>query len=56
MKERLIQSFPYVLAAALPLAGIILALLRFAEKRPQEGFQVAAAAVFGAFVYALLLA
>lgn len=47
--------FIYVLAALLPLAGLILAAVRFAEGDRHEGAMVLAAALLGAFAYLLVL-
>lgn len=56
MTERAARAFPFVLAALLPLVGLILALVRFAEKRPGDGVLLVAASVLGAAVYALVVA
>jgi hypothetical protein len=55
MLDRLRALFPYIVAVALPLAGAILAVVRFAEGDRDDGLRIAAAALFGAALYALLL-
>ena len=54
MLDRLRGSFIYVVAIALPLAGAVIAAIRFAEGDRDEGFRIAAAALLGACLYALL--
>jgi hypothetical protein len=48
-------SFVYIVAVVLPLAGLILAIIRLAEGDRIEGARIAAAAALGGFLYALLL-
>jgi hypothetical protein len=55
MPARLAAAFPFVLAAVLPLVGLILAVLRFTEDRRHEAGMLLAASLLGAFVYALIL-
>ncbi len=47
--------FVYVVAIALPLAGVILAIVKFAAGDRDEGIRIAAAALLGVCLYALLL-
>ncbi len=55
MLDGLRGSFIYVLAALLPLAGVIVAITRFAEGERDEGLWVLAASLLGALVYYLAL-
>lgn len=55
MLDRLRASFPYFLAVALPLAGAILAVVRFADGDRDDALRIAAASVLGLALYALLL-
>ena len=55
MKERATLIFPYAIAAALPLAGIILAGARYAEKRTYDANLLLAASLLGALIWALAL-
>ena len=48
--------FAYVIAVALPLAGAILAIVRFADGDRVEALRIAAFTVLGMCLYALLLA
>ena len=56
MLDRLRRLFPFAIAVALPLAGAVLALVRFADGDRDEGLQLAAATVLGLALYALALA
>lgn len=47
--------FAYVIAVALPLAGAILAIVKLVEGDRAEGLRIAACAVLGVCLYALLL-
>ncbi len=47
--------FPYVIAVALPLAGAIIAIAKFMAGDRDDGLRIAAAAVLGICLYALLL-
>jgi hypothetical protein len=51
LKQRLEGSFLYVIAAALPLAGLVLGLLRLSEQQTQEGIRLIAAAVLGTIIW-----
>jgi len=54
--DRLRGAFVYVVALVLPLAGVILAVIRFAEGERDEALRLAACALLGVALYALLLA
>jgi len=54
MLDRLRGSFIYVVAIVLPLAGAIIAVIRFAEGDREEAVRIAAAALLGLCVLALL--
>lgn len=56
MKDRAVAIFPYVLAAVLPLAGLLLAIGRAVEKRTTEAAWLLLAAALGTVIYAVLLA
>lgn len=47
--------FAYFVAVALPLAGLVLAIAKYASGDRDEGARIAAAALLGACLYALLL-
>ncbi len=47
-------NFIYIVALVLPLAGAIIAVIRYAEGDRDEAIRVAAAALLGISVYALL--
>lgn len=49
-------NFAYFVAIALPLAGVVLAIVKFADGDRDEGVRIAAASLLGACLYALLLA
>lgn len=55
MLDALRGSFIYVLAALLPLAGVIVAITRFADGERDEGLGLLAASLLGALLYFLLL-
>ena len=55
MKERATTIFPYAIAAALPLAGLVLAAAWAVERRTQDAALVLAAALLGALIWALVL-
>ncbi|MGI9096973.1 MAG: hypothetical protein ACR2H2_00475 [Solirubrobacteraceae bacterium] len=55
MLDRLRWLFPFAVAVALPLAGIILAGVRFAQGNRDEALRLAGAALLGGALYALLL-
>ncbi len=55
MKERAALILPFAVAAALPLAGIVLAGARYAEGRAYDGGLLLAASLLGAVIWALVL-
>lgn len=55
MLDRLRVLFVYVVAVVLPLAGAILAVLRYAEGDRDDGLRIAAASLLGLALYALVL-
>jgi hypothetical protein len=50
------RNFAYFVAVALPLAGAVLAVAKFADGDRDDALRIAAASVLGACLYALLLA
>ena len=55
MRERAALALPLFLAALVPLAGILLALLRLSEQRRREAGLIGAAAVLGALIWTIVL-
>ncbi len=55
MKERATTILPYAIAAALPLAGLVLAAAWALERRPYDAALVAASSVLGALVWFIVL-
>ncbi len=55
MKERLATTFPYALAALLPLAGVLLAVAWAMDKRTYDAAILLAAALLGTVVWVLVL-
>ena len=55
MRERATAIYPVAIAAALPVAGIVLALVRFSENDRREAGVMAAAAILGAAIWAIVL-
>lgn len=51
LKERLSAAFPYAVAGVLPLAGVVLGLVRFGEGRGREGGLYLAAAALGTLIW-----
>jgi hypothetical protein len=49
------ENFAYFIAVALPLAGIVLAIVKFSAGDRDDGLRIAAFSLLGAFLYALLL-
>ena len=49
------RNFAYFVAVALPLAGVILAIVKVADGDRDAGLGIAAAALLGVCLYALLL-
>lgn len=54
MLDRLRGSFIYVLAIVLPLAGAIIALIRYQEGEREEAIRLLAAALLGVCLLLLL--
>jgi hypothetical protein len=50
------RYFAYFVAVALPLAGAVLAIVKYADGDRDEALGIAAASVLGVCLYALLLA
>jgi hypothetical protein len=48
-------NFGYIVAVALPLAGVVLAIAKFASGDRDDGLRLAAASIVGLCLYALLL-
>jgi hypothetical protein len=48
-------NFAYFVAVALPLAGVVLAITKFAVGDRDDGLRLAAASLLGVCLYALLL-
>ncbi len=55
MKERATTIFPYAIAAALPLAGLVLAGAWAVERRTYDAALVLAASLLGALVWFIVL-
>lgn len=55
MLDRLRTAFPYIVAVALPLAGVIIAVLRYTQGDRDEGVRIAVAALLGMFLYGLFV-
>lgn len=55
MLDRLRLFFPYALALALPLAGVIIAVVRYVDGERDDALRLAAVALLGFSLYALLL-
>ena len=55
MLDRLRIAFPYIVAVALPLAGLIIALLRFSQGERDDALRIAVAAFLGMCLYGLFL-
>ncbi len=55
MRERATTIFPYAIAAALPLAGLVLAAAWAVERRTYDAALVAAASLLGALIWFLVL-
>jgi hypothetical protein len=55
MLDRLRWLFPFAVAVVLPLAGAVLAVVRFSQGDRDDGLRLAAATVLGLALYALLL-
>jgi hypothetical protein len=56
MLDRLRVAFPYILAFFLPLAGAVIAILRFTEGDRDDALRIAAVSLLGLFLlYGLVL-
>lgn len=55
MLDRLRVAFPYIVAVALPLAGIVMALLRYTQGERVDALRIAVAAFLGMCLYGLFL-
>ena len=55
MLDRLRWVFPYVVAVLLPLAGVIIALVRYGQGDREDALRIALAAFLGLCVYGLFL-
>lgn len=55
MLDRLREAFPYIVAIALPLAGIIIAVVRYTQGARDDALRIAVAALLGICLYGLLL-
>jgi drug/metabolite transporter (DMT)-like permease len=55
MLDRLRVAFPYVVAVALPLAGVVLAVLRYTQGEREDALRIAVAGLLGMCLYGLLL-
>lgn len=55
MKERAAIIFPYAIAAALPLAGLVLAAAWVVEKRTYDAALVLAVSLVGALIWIIVL-
>ncbi len=55
MLDRLRTAFPYIVAVALPLAGIVIAIARYMQGDRDDALRIALAAFLGMCLYGLLL-
>jgi hypothetical protein len=55
MLDRLREAFPYIVAIALPLAGVIIAVVRYTQGARDDALRIAVAAFLGMCLYGLLL-
>ncbi len=55
MLDRVRVAFPYIVAIALPLAGIVIAILRYTQGGHDDALRVAVAALLGLFLYGLFI-
>lgn len=55
MLDRLRAAFPYIVAVALPLAGLIIAVLRYTQGERDDALRIALAALLGMFLYGLFV-
>ncbi len=54
MLDRLRVAFAYVVAVALPLAGVIMAILRYTQGERDDALRIALSALLGMCLYGLL--
>jgi len=55
MLDRLRVAFPYIVAVVLPLAGIVIAIVRHTQGERDDALRIALAALLGMCLYGLLL-
>ena len=55
MLDDLRRAFPYVVAVALPLAGLVIALVRYTERARDDALRIALAALLGMCLYGLFV-
>jgi hypothetical protein len=55
MLDQVRVAFPYIVAIALPLAGIVIAILRYTQGEHDDALQIAVAALLGLFLYGLFI-
>ena len=55
MLDRLRVAFPYIVAVALPLAGVLIAVIRYSQGDRDDALRIALAAFLGLCLYAVLL-
>jgi hypothetical protein len=48
-------GFPYIVAIALPLAGVLIAVIRYTQGDRDEALRIAVAAFLGVCLYGLIL-
>jgi hypothetical protein len=53
--DQLRAGFPYIVALGLPLAGLVLAVVRYTQGHADEGPRLVGASLLGVALYALLL-
>jgi hypothetical protein len=53
--DQLRVGFPYIVALGLPLAGLILAVVKFTENEREDALRLLGATLLGVALYALLL-
>lgn len=53
--DQLRLGFPYIVALVFPLAGLILAIVKFTERDRDDGMRLLGATALGIAMYALLL-
>jgi 3-polyprenyl-4-hydroxybenzoate decarboxylase len=54
MLDRLRWSFPYIVAVCLPLAGVVIAVVRYTQDDREDALRIALAALVGVCLYGLL--